>query len=129
MIANTCAKAGTVKITWSCSMSRKQQRHRSVMKSRDCCPGSKLSGQTYSVPTVPLDTKHLSSFSLPDGETTLRPDGRFTGKVKWYVKPIVFGGDASFVENVALVSHEEHAQLVKWWNDLYRSLKAHPGRG
>jgi hypothetical protein len=40
-------------------------------------------GQTYSVPTLPLDTQYLSSFSVPDGETTLQSDGRFTGKVKW----------------------------------------------
>jgi len=86
-------------------------------------------GQTYTVPTLPLDTQHLSSFSVPDGETTLQSDGRFTGKVKWYVKPIAFGGDAGVGENLVWVSHEEHAQLVKWWNDKYRSLKAHPGRG
>ena len=35
---------GTAKITWSCSMSRKQQRYRSVMKSCDCCLGSKFWG-------------------------------------------------------------------------------------
>src|SRR6267142_1069972 len=52
-------------------------------------------GQTYMVPTLPLDTQHLSSFSVPDGETTLQSDGRFTGKVKWYVKPIPFFESAS----------------------------------
>ena len=86
-------------------------------------------GQTYSVPTLPLDTQYLSPFSVPEGETVLHPDGRFTGKVKWYVKPIVFGGDAGVGENLVWVSHEEHAQLVKWWNDKYRSLKAQPGWG
>lgn len=83
-------------------------------------------GETYSVPTLPLDTQHLSPFSAPTLETVLQPDGRFEGKVKWYLKPIVFGGDASVGENLMWVSHHEHAQLVKWWNDKYRTLKARP---
>jgi|HubBroStandDraft_2_1064218.scaffolds.fasta_scaffold16195_3 hypothetical protein len=84
------------------------------------------SGETYSVPTLPLDTQHLSPFSVPGRETVLQPDGRFAGKIKWYLKPIVFGGDASVGENLVWVSHDEHAQLVKWWNDKFRSLKARP---
>jgi len=59
----------------------------------------------------------------------LQPDGRFTGKIKWYVKPIALGGDAGVGENLVWVSHEEHGQLVKWWNDKYLALKAPPGRG
>ena len=86
-------------------------------------------GQTYSIPTLPLDTLYLSSFSVPDGKTALQPDGRFTGKIKWYVKPIALGGDAGVGENLVWVSHEEHGQLVKWWNDKYLALKAPPGRG
>jgi len=59
----------------------------------------------------------------------LNPDARFSGKIKWYVKPIVFGGDAGVGENLVWVSHEEHAQLVKFWNDKYRTLKSPPSRG
>jgi hypothetical protein len=34
-----------------------------------------------------------------------------------------FGGDAAIGENVTWVSLKEHAQLVRWWNDLYHSVK------
>ena len=86
------------------------------------------SGQTYSVPTIPVDTRYLSPLSLPDGGSALHPDPRFSGKIKWYVKPIVFGGDARVGENQVWVSHEEHAQLVKFWNEKYRTLKSPPSR-
>ena len=44
-------------------------------------------GQTYSVPTVPMptapiDTKYLSLFPLPEA-TSITPDLRFTGRIKW----------------------------------------------
>jgi hypothetical protein len=87
------------------------------------------SGQTYSVPTIPVDTRYLSPLSLPDVRSALNPDPRFYGKIKWYLKPIVFGGDAGVGENVVWVSHEEHSQLVKFWNDKYRSSKSPPGCG
>jgi hypothetical protein len=71
------------------------------------------SGQTYSIPTLPLDTRYLSPLSLPDGGATLNTDTRFSEKIKWYVRPIVFGGDAGVGENLVWISYEEHAQLVK----------------
>ena len=82
------------------------------------------SSQTYAIPSVPLDVQYLSLFSLPATQTALHPDTRFEQKIKWYVKPIVFGGDADSADNVRWVSHEEHAQLVKWWNEKYRSMEA-----
>jgi hypothetical protein len=78
-------------------------------------------GRTYSIPTVPPDLKHLSPFEIPELPNDLQPDARFRGKVKWYVKPIGFGGDPALEENIKWVSLEEHAQLVRWWNDLYHS--------
>lgn len=80
------------------------------------------SGQTYSVPTVPAIAKYLSAFSIPEG-TQLRPDEKLRGKIKWYVKPVVFGGDPGLGENVIWVTHEVHAQAVRWWNEMYRSVK------
>jgi hypothetical protein len=79
-------------------------------------------GNTFSVPTVPLDIKHLSPFSLPK-ELQLKVDPRCSGKIKWHVKPLVFGGDPHPGENVIWISQEQHAQLVRWWNRRYRSLK------
>ena len=81
-------------------------------------------GATYCVPTIPTVADHLSAYTLPSSVTTLSPDDRRQGKVKWYVKPIVFGGDPQSQENIIWVNHDQHAQLVKYWNGVYRSLKS-----
>lgn len=78
-------------------------------------------GNSYSVPTVPLDSQQLAPLSVSNAAATLEPDSRFKGKIKWYTTPIAFGGDAKLGENMTWVSHEEHAQLVRWWNNQYRS--------
>lgn len=80
------------------------------------------SGRTYLVPTVPIDKQYLKGFILPR-TVTLKSDGRFKEKIKWYVKPLVFGGDPDEKENLAWVTHEQHSQLVVWWNNQYRALK------
>ncbi|HXE35172.1 MAG TPA: hypothetical protein VN087_14745 [Verrucomicrobiae bacterium] len=79
--------------------------------------------RTFSIPTVPLDLKYIAPCSVTERADDLQPDARFRGKIKWYLKPIVFGGDPSSRENTAWVNLEEHAKLVRWWNDLYRSVK------
>jgi len=83
-------------------------------------------GQTYSVPTVPADPKYLSPFPLPEVGASLSRDPRFHGRIKWYVMPTVFGGDPKVGKNLTWVSHEQHAQLVRWWNDKYRALTSQP---
>jgi len=84
-------------------------------------------GSVFTVPTVPCVAQALAPFSLPARGVTLTSDERFLGKVKWYVKPIAFGGDPGPGENVTWVDHDQHAKLVRWWNDQYRSLTQ--GRG
>jgi hypothetical protein len=81
-------------------------------------------GRTYSLPTLVPDPRHLAPVVLPNDRTVLKSDDRFTGKIKWYVKPILFGGSPDPDENLTWVSHEQHAQLVRWWNQKYRELKA-----
>lgn len=80
-------------------------------------------GATYSVPTVPAVLKYLEPYALPPSGSTLEPDARYQNRIKWYIKPLVFGGDPQSEPNLVWVSHDEHAQLVKWWNALYRSVK------
>jgi hypothetical protein len=80
-------------------------------------------GRTYTVPSVAPDVQHLLPFIPPDQQTTLESDDRFVGKIKWYVKPILFGGSPDLGENVTWVNHEQHGQLVQWWNEKYRRLK------
>lgn len=79
-------------------------------------------GRTFSIPTVPFDVRYAQPIALPDARR-LRLDESFVGKVKWYVMPLVFGGDPRSKENLAWVSHTDHRQLVVWWNAKYRELK------
>jgi hypothetical protein len=81
-------------------------------------------GARYCVPTVPAVAEHLSPYALPSARATLSTDDRFQGKIKWYVKPLVFGGDPESASNVIWVTHDQHAELVKYWNGVYRSLKS-----
>ena len=78
-------------------------------------------GNIFSVPSVPLDKDHLAPFQVPP--VNLERDDRFAGKIKSFVKPVIFGGDPRIGDNLMWVSHEEHAQLVRWWNKYYRDLK------
>jgi hypothetical protein len=77
------------------------------------------SGDLFTVPTVPAVGKYLKPFhgALPN---QLAPDDR-AGTIKWYVKPIVFGGSPESSENIIWVTHSEHADLVRWWNTQYQA--------
>jgi hypothetical protein len=81
------------------------------------------SGTVYSLPTIPLAASNVELFSL-SGTPALTPDPRFSGKIKWYVTPLIFGGDPQDKANLAWVSHDQHSELVVWWNAKYRELKA-----
>lgn len=77
--------------------------------------------QTYTVPTLPMEPRHLVPFLIPNDASSLEPDRRYEGKIKWYTTPIAFGGDPKLGENMTWVTHEQHAQLVRWWNTRFRS--------
>jgi hypothetical protein len=79
-------------------------------------------GTTYSVPTVPLEQQYLKEATVPE-RSSLKSDSRLKEKIKWYLKPLVFGGNANEQANLTWVSHEQHAGLVVWWNNQYRTLK------
>ncbi|MCL4693713.1 MAG: hypothetical protein KJ060_14530 [Candidatus Hydrogenedentes bacterium] len=79
------------------------------------------SGNVYTIPTVPLDQRYLQKAEVPE-TLNLEPDARFKGKIKWYVKPLAFGGDPGAKENLVWVTHKEHSQLVAWWNKKYLAL-------
>jgi hypothetical protein len=81
-------------------------------------------GQIYTIPSVAPEARYLSPFVPPNGHTALQGDDRFAGKIKWYVKPLRFGGEPDLAENITWVSLEQHAQLVRWWNEKYRELNA-----
>ena len=83
-------------------------------------------GDTFTVPTVPCDLEYLAQFRVPSAQE-LVADARFAGKVKWYIKPIVFGGDPAANENITWVTPAQHVECVRWWNTLYRDLTASRG--
>jgi hypothetical protein len=81
-------------------------------------------GQYLLVPTVPLERASLAPFRFQAELLRLESDDRFTKKIKWYVKPIRFGGDPSAKDNMAWLSQDEHVQAVKWWNKFYNDTVA-----
>ena len=74
-------------------------------------------GRQFRIPTVPLDVQHLAKHDTPYDVSSLRRDARFTGRIKWYTKPLVFGGDPACQENIAWVGTHTHQ---RWWNQKYR---------
>jgi hypothetical protein len=80
-------------------------------------------GSTFTIPVLPLDPQYLSPFQTPVSSVSLKVDDRYTGKVKWYIKPVVFGGDPAVGENLTWVDHDQHGKLAVWWNNLYRDLQ------
>ena len=81
-------------------------------------------GQYFLVPTVPLERGTPAPFSFPLASLRLESDERFTGKIKWYVMPIRFGGDPSAEENIAWLTQDEHVQAVRWWSRFYHDTFA-----
>ena len=77
----------------------------------------------FTIPTVPLDLQYLQPFVFNVDLTKLRADQRFAGKIRWFIKPIIFGGDPSADANTTWLSIDEHVEAVKWWNQFYRDAK------
>jgi hypothetical protein len=81
-------------------------------------------GHLSTVPTVPVTATYLEPFHLPGVDQVWTVDEQFREKIKWYVKPLIFGGDPSSHQNQTWINHDQHSQLVRYWNDMYRSMKA-----
>ncbi|MEL7537105.1 MAG: hypothetical protein AAFM91_08635 [Pseudomonadota bacterium] len=81
-------------------------------------------GETYSVPAVPLVQERVAKWSFPCTPDALQPDEKFTGKIKWYLTPIVFGGDPEASDNLAWLTHEQHGEAMTWWNEKFLDVKA-----
>ncbi len=73
----------------------------------------------FRIPTLPVASEQRKEWQHSLDSIRLQPDEQFHRKVKWYVKPIIFGGDPNPGQNITWISHDEHVQAVKYWNDLY----------
>jgi hypothetical protein len=76
----------------------------------------------FTVPTLPLMREHLAAYEFKQPLENLVPDERISGKIKWYVTPLVFGGEPTAEENTSWITLAQHAELVQWWNRKYREL-------
>ena len=79
-------------------------------------------GKTFTVPTIPINKAELQPFAIPE-DPSLTSDPAVRRKIKWYITPIVFGGDPGAGDNLTWVSHEQHCELVLWWNNKYREIE------
>ncbi|OWT71480.1 MULTISPECIES: hypothetical protein [unclassified Achromobacter] len=84
---------------------------------------SDSAGMTFTIPSVPIDDAYLSPIDKPL-PNQLTSDERLSGKVKWLIKPLLFGGDPRADDNFAWITHQQYAELVHFWNDQYRQAKA-----
>ncbi len=78
-------------------------------------------GQCFKIPTVPLKPAQMEEFAFAVDANALERDEGLEGKIKWHVTPVFFGGDGEARENLALVTPEQHAELVRWWAAFYRA--------
>ena len=76
----------------------------------------------FLAPTVPLLPKYIDELEETPDASRLTTDARFAGKIKWYTKPVVFGGDPSSEGNLIWVDIQKHQELVRWWNQKYKEL-------
>lgn len=79
-------------------------------------------GAMLTIPTVPLDLRYAAAFALPE-QLALEPEARFEGRIKWYLKPLAFGGDAADEANLVWITHDNHAEIVRWWNQQVRTTQ------
>jgi len=77
-------------------------------------------GHHFTVPTVPHDPRYLAPFDFHVNVDAVLPDERFTNKIKWYIKPIVFGGHPSDPSNMTWLTLDQHVEAVRFWNKVYR---------
>ena len=86
-------------------------------------------GRLFLVPTTPPDPNYLEPLPFRIDAASIKPDERFTKKVKWYITPLRFGGDPGAKDNTAWITIEQHAELVRWWSKLHLDITAKKATG
>ncbi|MEM6821526.1 MAG: hypothetical protein AAF558_06265 [Verrucomicrobiota bacterium] len=78
----------------------------------------------FRVPTIPLVPEYLESYEFKIDLANFEDDPKVRGKIKWYVKPLIFGGDPEEDENTTWIDLDSHVDAVKYWNNMYKDLKS-----
>jgi hypothetical protein len=78
--------------------------------------------KVFRVPTIPARLEERSEWDEQIDPEALEKDERYKGKIKWYVKPIIFGGDPNPGENLIWIDHQQHPELVRYWNQMYTEV-------
>tara|TARA_B100000941_G_scaffold76825_1_gene52385 strand:- start:162 stop:578 length:417 start_codon:yes stop_codon:yes gene_type:complete len=78
------------------------------------------SGKLFLVPTLPIKPENLVPWldKLPDSES-LEHDDEVFKKVKWYLDPVIFGGNPEPGDNMVWITHKDHVDAVNYWNHIY----------
>ncbi|MGE9293812.1 MAG: hypothetical protein ACQKBW_09385 [Puniceicoccales bacterium] len=81
-------------------------------------------GKVYKVLTLPMRPEYREpcDIDLADAEFKLDRDARYYQKVKWYIDPVVFGGDPEPGENMVWLPHKEHVEAVLYWNNIFENM-------
>lgn len=80
-------------------------------------------GELFRVSTVLAVVGDMKPLTIEIDPLRVVPDARFTDRVKWYVRPIVFGGNPERGDNIAWITLDQHVELVRWWNSKYAEMK------
>ncbi len=82
------------------------------------------SGKLYKVLTLPMRPEYRQpcEIDLEEAILNLERDMRYYQKIKWYVDPVVFGGDPEPGENMVWLPHKEHVEAVQYWNHIFDNM-------
>lgn len=81
-------------------------------------------GGYFTCPTVPIVPEHVTPFSAAELPSELETDVQHAGTVKWYVTPLIFGGNPADDSNIVWVDYAKHQELVQWWNAKYAEVRS-----
>lgn len=75
------------------------------------------------IPTIPFDLKYEEKIEINLENIHLDNDKKINNYIKWYNKPLIFGGSPELDDNIQWINIEHHIELVNFWNKKYREIK------
>jgi hypothetical protein len=78
--------------------------------------------QKFRIPTIPLTLEYIENYENNYDTEHIETDERLRGKIKWYIKPLIFSGNPNDDSNISWVNISQHQELVKFWNRQYQNI-------